>query len=224
MENVLTWYKIQYIVEVNERTQATCGLQADGRGVVLLDICCRLRSDTRCCHTCFWFYEPVICFDLFFSEAVRECDAYDIVSRREEYSITEDEVKKVVKYLKEAHKEDIREMIELSATNITGDKVMFGDDMDNDNDGDALYEDARECVIEAGKASTSYIQRKLKVGYARAARLMDMLEERGIIGPPDGAKPRAVLDRPIKNAASDEIHADMVAAAKSMEESETELY
>lgn len=138
--------------------------------------------------------------------------------------ITEDEVKKVVKYLKEAHKEDIREMIELSATNITGDKVMFGDDMDNDNDGDALYEDARECVIEAGKASTSYIQRKLKVGYARAARLMDMLEERGIIGPPDGAKPRAVLDRPIKNAASDEIHADMVAAAKSMEESETELY
>jgi S-DNA-T family DNA segregation ATPase FtsK/SpoIIIE len=47
-------------------------------------------------------------------------------------------------------------------------------------------------VIEAGKASASYLQRKLKVGYARAARLLDMLEEHGVIGPGDGAKPREV--------------------------------
>ena len=52
---------------------------------------------------------------------------------------------------------------------------------------------ARQIVIEAGNASTSYIQRKLRVGYARAARLIDMLEERGVIGPGDGAKPREVI-------------------------------
>jgi S-DNA-T family DNA segregation ATPase FtsK/SpoIIIE len=56
-----------------------------------------------------------------------------------------------------------------------------------------MYEAAREVVVGAGKASTSYIQRKLGVGYSRAARLMDMLEERGVIGPANGSKPREVL-------------------------------
>ena len=58
-----------------------------------------------------------------------------------------------------------------------------------------MYEEARACVIEAGKASTSYLQRKLSLGYARAARLIDMLEERGVIGPGSGAKPREVLEK-----------------------------
>ena len=70
-------------------------------------------------------------------------------------------------------------------------EIGFGDDSDEDDDD--LYEDAKQTVIEAGKASTSYIQRKLRVGYARAARLMDILESRGVIGPADGAKPREVL-------------------------------
>ena len=60
-------------------------------------------------------------------------------------------------------------------------------------DDDELYEAAKEAVIAAGKASTSYIQRKLSVGYARAARLIDMLEERSVIGPGSGAKPREIL-------------------------------
>ena len=63
---------------------------------------------------------------------------------------------------------------------------------DEDVDDD-MYEAAHAAVLEAGKASTSYIQRKLRVGYARAARLVDMLEERGVIGPGDGAKPREIL-------------------------------
>lgn len=58
---------------------------------------------------------------------------------------------------------------------------------------DDLYEDAKAAVIEAGKASTSYIQRKLRVGYSRSARLMDMLEERGVIGPQDGSSAREVI-------------------------------
>jgi S-DNA-T family DNA segregation ATPase FtsK/SpoIIIE len=66
--------------------------------------------------------------------------------------------------------------------------VMHGED-----DNDDMYDEARVTVIRAGKASASYLQRRLKVGYARAARLLDMLEENGIIGPGDGAKPRQVL-------------------------------
>ena len=62
-----------------------------------------------------------------------------------------------------------------------------------DGDDDELLDEAKDTVIRAGKASASYLQRRLKIGYARAARLLDLLEERGIIGPGDGAKPREVL-------------------------------
>jgi hypothetical protein len=57
---------------------------------------------------------------------------------------------------------------------------------------DAMYEEAKEVVVHAGKGSASLLQRRLKVGYARAARLLDILEENGVIGPADGAKPRDV--------------------------------
>ncbi|KKW08329.1 MAG: cell division FtsK/SpoIIIE, partial [Parcubacteria group bacterium GW2011_GWA1_49_26] len=55
-----------------------------------------------------------------------------------------------------------------------------------------LYEEAKRVVIESGRASASLLQRRLKLGYARAARLIDVLEERGVVGPADGAKPREV--------------------------------
>jgi DNA segregation ATPase FtsK/SpoIIIE-like protein len=58
---------------------------------------------------------------------------------------------------------------------------------------DELYESARAAVIEVGNASTSYLQRRLGCGYSRAARLMDMLEERGVVEPGDGVRPRKVL-------------------------------
>ncbi len=60
------------------------------------------------------------------------------------------------------------------------------------DDEDELLKEAEECVRQAGKASASLLQRRLRVGYARAARLLDLLEDRGIIGPGDGAKPREV--------------------------------
>lgn len=66
-------------------------------------------------------------------------------------------------------------------------------DFGYNDEGDELYEEAKATVIHAGKASASYLQRRLKVGYARAARLLDLLEERGIIGPGEGAKPRKIL-------------------------------
>jgi S-DNA-T family DNA segregation ATPase FtsK/SpoIIIE len=124
--------------------------------------------------------------------------------------ITEDEVKSIVKYLKESFKDDIRETIELTGV-MVGEKSLFADgiaDSDIDTD-DALYEEARATIIEAGKGSTSYLQRKLKVGYARAARLMDMLEERGVIGAADGAKPREILDAGPKKSTVEEVAEDM---------------
>jgi S-DNA-T family DNA segregation ATPase FtsK/SpoIIIE len=71
----------------------------------------------------------------------------------------------------------------------------IGDSLGGDADfeDDEMYEGAREAVVSAGKASTSYIQRKLGIGYSRAAKLMDMLEERGVIGPANGSKPREVF-------------------------------
>lgn len=66
--------------------------------------------------------------------------------------------------------------------------------MDYDGGGDDdMYKDAVRCVIESGKASASLLQRRLRVGYARAARLIETMEEQGIIGPADGARPRDVL-------------------------------
>ena len=111
--------------------------------------------------------------------------------------ISESEVKKVVKYLSDAYKDEIGDEISLSSGSISHDKSIFESTLEDEvmGDDDELYEEARIAIIEAGKASTSYLQRRLKLGYARAARLMDTLEERGVIGPGDGAKPREVLEK-----------------------------
>jgi S-DNA-T family DNA segregation ATPase FtsK/SpoIIIE len=61
---------------------------------------------------------------------------------------------------------------------------------------DSVYEDAVRIVVESGKASTSLLQRRLRLGYGRAARLIDMMEKDGIVGSPDGSRPREVLKRP----------------------------
>lgn len=117
--------------------------------------------------------------------------------------ISETELKKVVKYLIDTYKDELPQ--EINITEPTNDKnAIFNANFDESlEDDDDLYEQARETIIEAGKASTSYIQRKLRVGYARAARLMDMLEERGVIGPSDGAKPREVIGGARSETSSD---------------------
>jgi len=108
--------------------------------------------------------------------------------------ISEDEIKNVVSYLKmqdSAHSLDSINLDEKAGG--SGDSFIgMINDNDSDDD-DELYEDAKQAVIEAGRASTSYIQRKLRVGYSRAARLIDLLEDRGVIGAADGSKPREIL-------------------------------
>ena len=63
----------------------------------------------------------------------------------------------------------------------------------DDDDGDELLADAIECVVRAGQASVSMLQRRFRIGYNRAARIVDMMEARGIVGPQDGSRPRQVL-------------------------------
>jgi len=108
--------------------------------------------------------------------------------------ISETEVKHVVKYLADEYKDEILGEISLT-TPEAGSTAAFDAIVDDNSfdEEDEMYEPAREAVITAGKASTSYIQRKLGVGYSRAAKLMDMLEERGVIGPANGSKPREVI-------------------------------
>lgn len=107
--------------------------------------------------------------------------------------ISEDEVKAITAHLVDAYKDELPNEVNFTTANSNGSASdIFSASMD-DGDEDEMYESAKEAIMEAGKASTSYLQRKLKLGYARAARLMDMLEDRGIIGPSDGAKPREVL-------------------------------
>ena len=111
--------------------------------------------------------------------------------------ISETEVKKVVSYIRSHNAGDLSSIDfgpngapsgEEMAIQVTGGEqndiggFPSSGDFDDEID-DTLYEDARATVEEAGRASTSYLQRKLKIGYSRAARLMDVLEERGIIGP-----------------------------------------
>ncbi|MFZ2048832.1 MAG: DNA translocase FtsK, partial [Minisyncoccia bacterium] len=108
--------------------------------------------------------------------------------------ISESEVKKVVKYLVDTYIDDLGTQIDF--TNEKNDNSIFSASVGDDDmgaDDDELYEEAREIVVGAGKASTSFLQRKLRIGYARAARLIDILEERGVVGPGSGAKPRDVI-------------------------------
>jgi S-DNA-T family DNA segregation ATPase FtsK/SpoIIIE len=110
--------------------------------------------------------------------------------------ISETEVKKVTDFI--AKNNDVEIPIDIAAPAPGTTSISLeggsGGGMDDEVDDD-MYQQAHEAVLEAGKASTSYLQRKLRIGYARAARLIDILEERGVIGPGDGAKPREVLGR-----------------------------
>ncbi|ETB64224.1 TPA: DNA translocase FtsK [Candidatus Nomurabacteria bacterium] len=112
--------------------------------------------------------------------------------------ISEEEVKKVVKYLRDAYIDEIPDMIELkgSIDKMSG-SSLFADNIEESGGKDDLFEDAKMIVIEAGKASTSLLQRRLGLGYTRAAKIIDQLENEGIVGPANGAKPREVYGKSI---------------------------
>lgn len=108
--------------------------------------------------------------------------------------ISEEEVKKVVDFLAKNYEDELPESdIDLEGVNERNNIFDAIDSEESESDEDDLYGEAKAIVLEAGKASTSYLQRKLSIGYSRAAKLIDILEEKGVVGPANGSKPREVL-------------------------------
>ncbi|MFZ6036523.1 MAG: DNA translocase FtsK 4TM domain-containing protein [Patescibacteria group bacterium] len=101
--------------------------------------------------------------------------------------VTDEEISRVVAFLKSKGEPEYEEAVVQKVV----DKTLIGsfEDMGDDE----LVSQARDIVVKAGKASASFLQRRLRIGYARAARILDILEEQGVIGPGDGAKPREIL-------------------------------
>jgi len=110
--------------------------------------------------------------------------------------ISEKEVLRITEFI--AHNQSVSGIDELSQAleealeKPMGEDGMISSSGDFSGDNDPLYEEAKKIVMESKKASASYLQRRLRVGYARAARLLDILEEKGVIGPGQGAKAREV--------------------------------
>lgn len=118
------------------------------------------------------------------------------ISRIQGPYTSEKEVKKVTDWLSDQSKtieesqsiliQSLKDTLEQQeARDKEGGEIFLGDN-------DPLFDDVKRIVLETKKASASFLQRKLRIGYSRAARLIDMLEEKGIVGPADGAKPREV--------------------------------
>ncbi|MEX0931723.1 MAG: DNA translocase FtsK 4TM domain-containing protein [Candidatus Paceibacterota bacterium] len=105
--------------------------------------------------------------------------------------ISEEEVKEVVKYLKDAYLGELNTQIDLSE--VKEKNLAFGAISDDDEKSeDPKYDEAKAIIFESGQASISYLQRRLGIGYSRSAKIIDQLEENGIIGPKNGSKPREI--------------------------------
>ncbi len=106
--------------------------------------------------------------------------------------ISDDEIERLIEYCKNQstaqYDKTFEQIQEMSESSLSG-EGFAGDD----NSDDAMYDEVLEFAIQTGKISTSLIQRRFRFGYTRAARMMDLLEQRGIVGPQNGSKPRDVL-------------------------------
>lgn len=107
--------------------------------------------------------------------------------------VDDTEIEKIIEFIKKnkvvEYDESVMDEIERNAAADNSGKVSD----DSEGDSDPMLEEAIKSVVEAGQASTSMLQRRLRVGYARAGRLIDIMEKMGIVGPYEGAKPRQVL-------------------------------
>ena len=109
--------------------------------------------------------------------------------------VSEEEIEQVVSFIKKSaeceYDKEIADEIERRA--VTEKNTRSNEHEAEEEDTDPMLDDAVKCVTEAGQASTSLLQRKLRLGYARAGRLIDEMEMRGVVGPHEGSKPRQVL-------------------------------
>jgi S-DNA-T family DNA segregation ATPase FtsK/SpoIIIE len=118
----------------------------------------------------------------------------NILQRIQGSWVTEDEVRKVVAHWRR-QSPDVEYVEGIEGDGSAGGGSLLGG-RSGDEDDDELLDAAMELVVDTQLGSTSMLQRKLKVGFARAGRLMDLLEQRGIVGPSEGSKARAVLMTP----------------------------
>jgi len=107
--------------------------------------------------------------------------------------VTESEITEVVDFWRKQAQPEYDQSYLLAPPSEDGDS---DEPEEFDGEEDPLFRDAVKVVLEMGKASTSILQRRLRLGYGRAARILDMMQRDGIIGPPDGSRPRDVLKRP----------------------------
>lgn len=127
--------------------------------------------------------------------------------------VSDDEINEIVEFVKSQSEPDYHEEI-LSAVapasmSMVGGGGIVRTGVAEPQDDDPLIWEAAHIVVESQLGSTSGLQRRLKVGYARAGRIMDMLEEKGVVGPPDGSKPREVLLDEEGLAALESVDAEM---------------
>jgi DNA segregation ATPase FtsK/SpoIIIE, S-DNA-T family len=108
--------------------------------------------------------------------------------------VNETEVETVVQFWKDQARPEYDQSFLLAPP--SDDETAGDEDEEFDGEQDPMYQEAVRVVLEMGKASTSTLQRRLRLGYGRAARILDMMQRDGIIGPPDGSRPREVLKRP----------------------------
>src|SRR3989344_5460448 len=137
--------------------------------------------------------------------------------------ISEEETQKVLDFIRDSNKEwqSANVFEEMIPENGNGDmnQDIFESIQDEGDAEDEMYSEAVRVVREAKKASASLLQRRLKVGYARAARLLDIMESHGVIGPGEGAKPREVFIAPSDidvDQSSDDIQEDNISQIENV--------
>ena len=112
--------------------------------------------------------------------------------------VSNGEIERVIEFLKDSDKpieydQEMIEEIERQAASAGGKRAGRGDEEDAGDEVDEALNQAIEIAVEAGSISTSMLQRKMRLGYARAGRIIDQMEQRGVVGPSEGSKPRKVL-------------------------------
>ena len=143
----------------------------------------------------------MICYlDIYYTNYIQTGNWYNIDS-----ILTDEELQKIVDFTISQQKANYDHSITEDMSEVSSDSGKYDDGYESKEEyDDPLYNDIVDFAMEFGKISASLIQRKYRIGYNRAARIVDLLEERGIIGPQNGSKPREVLIKKDSNNDSDE--------------------
>ena len=107
--------------------------------------------------------------------------------------VSDSEIESVVGFIKKSQQADYSESIAEEIEKNAAEDKKSPSDAASESDTDPMMPEAVKCVVESGQASTSFLQRRLRLGYARAGRIIDQMEQTGIVGPSEGSKPRQVL-------------------------------